>query len=236
MHLATVKRNVSSKSLNLEIPTLSWHWHRPPSGLFALRACAPDRRPDAPAPGLGCALWTRPDFRPKSNKKGVVVQSHSDTPRPRPGLEQNGFCCSVLGWPGVAPSGGGPPAVRPPLPLCGPLAPASLWVRPGCLPGRGAARSWPVAAAWPLLGPGFPLSRRQLAGLPAPLPLDGGPGPWPCRPPGSAFPAVGLPPLPARPGPGRVRGGRAGDRAALVGGFPFSAASARRRTPFELPV
>lgn len=103
-------------------------------------------------------------------------------------------------------------------------APASPWVRSGCLPGRGAARSLPVAAARPLLAPGFPLSRRQHAGRPAPQPLAGGPGPWPCRPPGSASPAVGLPPLPARPGPG-------GEVGALGAATPYRASSPAPRPP-----
>lgn len=90
--------------------------------------------PPAPAPGLGrcrpapgSALRLRPALRPKSNKKGVVVQFT--------GIEQNSFCCSVLGWPGVAPAGGGPPAVRPPRPLCASRAPAPLLVPPGCFSG-----------------------------------------------------------------------------------------------------
>lgn len=101
--------------------------NRRPSAPFFPRAARPRPGLRGPLPGPpalapvlvrcrpapGSALRLRPALRPKSNKKGVWFKTS---------IEQNGFCCSVLGWPGVAPAGGGPPAVRPSRPLCAPGA------------------------------------------------------------------------------------------------------------------
>lgn len=57
---------------------------------------------------LAAVLWLRPALRPKSNKKGVVVQFT--------GIEQNGFCCSVLGWSGAGSPAAGPPPFGSPSP------------------------------------------------------------------------------------------------------------------------
>lgn len=94
---------------------------------------------DPPSAIRAARRKSRPASRPKPHKKGVLFNTS---------FKQNNFCCALLGFSGPRLRAAGPPPSCAGGLLPGAGASAPLWVRSGCVSGRGPCPARRRSGAW----------------------------------------------------------------------------------------